>query len=173
MNLRIFRHPWLVFCLRLLVGGVILYAGLSKIGDLSGMAQVIENYRLLPASLVNPCAIVLPGVEIITGLCVIAGLLLKGSRLIATALIVSFLAAILWAISQGLDIECGCFGTSDAERVDWAVFLRDLVFLLFTIPIWLAWENLLALDVALFRRQISPASTPTLLSQGVESSKLR
>ena len=30
--------------------------------------------------------------------------------------------------------------------IGWAVFLRDLLFLFFTIPIWLARENLLALD---------------------------
>lgn len=61
---------------------MILYAGLRQIGDLSGMTRVVDNYRLLPASLADPIAIVLSGVEIVTGFCLIAGLLIKGSRLI-------------------------------------------------------------------------------------------
>ena len=76
----VLRNPKLALSPRLLVGGVILYAGLRKIGDLSGMARVVENYRLVPASLADPIAIVLPGVDSVTGLCLIAGLLMKGSR---------------------------------------------------------------------------------------------
>jgi len=147
------RYPMLALSARLLVGGVILYAGLSKIGDPSAMSGVIENYRLLPAGLVNPVAIVLPGVEIATGFCLVAGLLVKGSRLIATALLVLFLAAILWAISQGLDIECGCFGTSDAERVGWTALTRDCFMLLLLSPVWFTQQHLLALDTWLLNQR--------------------
>ncbi|HOE11617.1 MAG TPA: hypothetical protein PLQ35_02715 [bacterium] len=51
-----------------------------------------------------------------------------------------FLAAILWAISQGLDIECGCFGTSDAEQIGWFVLVR--VLLLLMASVWLTRRNL-------------------------------
>ncbi|HPO09316.1 MAG TPA: MauE/DoxX family redox-associated membrane protein [bacterium] len=140
------RNPMLALCARFLVGGVILYAGLSKIGDPSAMAGVIENYRLLPTNLVNPAAVILPGIEIVAGFCLLEGFLIRGSRLIATALILLFLGAILWAIAQGLDIECGCFGTSDAERVGWAVFARDFLLLLLVVPVWFTHKHLFALD---------------------------
>ncbi len=94
--INVLQNPVVALCARIFVAGVILYAGLRKIGDLSGMARVVENYPLFPASLADPIAIVLPGVDSVTGLCLIAGLLMKGSRLIATMLILFFLAGILW-----------------------------------------------------------------------------
>ena len=153
VNFEIFRNPYFTFCVRLFIGGIVLYAGLSKITDLADMAQALENYRLLPTGIVNPLAIVLPGVEIVAGLFLMLGFLTRGSLCVATLLIVLFLVGILWAISQGLDIECGCFGTSDAELVGWTVFLRDLLFLFLTIPIWLARKDVPAVDTAFFRQQ--------------------
>jgi uncharacterized membrane protein YphA (DoxX/SURF4 family) len=159
--INLLRNPVVALSTRLVVGGVILYAGPRKIGDLSGMARVIENYRLLPANLVNPVAIILPGVEIVTGLCLMVGLLLKGSRFIATALVMLFLAAILWAISQGLDIECGCFGTSDAEQVGWFVLVRDLVLLLLMTPVWLTRRNLAIMGSTKQERSTGRDACPT------------
>ena len=110
------------------------------------MAESVENYRILPTSAVNLFGITLPGVEVVAGLFLMLGIFTSGSLCVVTMLIVMFLIGILWAILQGLDIECGCFGTSDAERVGWTVFVRDFLLLVLTIVVWTARKHLFVVD---------------------------
>ena len=145
-----FRHPVSALVVRLLIGALMLYAGMSKITDLPGMAESIENYRLLPTASVNIVAMILPGVEIVTGLFLMAGFMLRGSVYVTVLLMLFFLGGISWAIWHGLDIECGCFGTSDAEKVGWSVFARDFIFLLLMSPLLVTPRNLLSLDQVVF-----------------------
>ncbi len=132
--------------LRLVLGGVLVYAGYSKMIDMEGMAQAIENYRILPVSIVNIVAIILPPVEFIAGLCLIFGFLLDGALMITLMLFAVFCVAIESAIWRGLDIECGCALTSDAEIVGIKVLLRDLFFLLLTIVVWINRWHVFQLD---------------------------
>lgn len=136
------------FCLfaRILLGGLFLYAGASKLMDMRTFMYDIENYRLLPKTLLPFIAIGMPAIEIIAGFCLLLGLWMEGALTIITALIIVFIAAITAAVWRGLDINCGCFGTSDAEQVGWTVLLRDYVLLLFVIPLWLTKERFMQLD---------------------------
>ena len=51
---------FLSFILRLVVGGIFVYAGVVKIFDPAQFANDVANYRLLPSALVNFVAITLP-----------------------------------------------------------------------------------------------------------------
>ncbi|MBN2326784.1 MAG: DoxX family membrane protein [Candidatus Omnitrophica bacterium] len=135
---KILAHPYAVIVLRVLVGGIMIFAGWSKLIDMAGMAESIENYRILPSALVNIPAIILPAIELIAGVCLIAGIWIDGALLIVTGLFVVFIAAIQSAIWRGLNIECGCFGLSDSEIVGAKVLIRDSLFVLATVPIWLS-----------------------------------
>lgn len=131
-------HPILVIVLRFFLGGIMLYAGGIKLLDMPGMADAIENYRLLPHAWVNLPGILMPALEVVVGICLITGIWLDGALLIVTGLILVFLVAIESAILRGLNINCGCFGLSDSEIVGVKVLLRDGLFLLATIPIWMS-----------------------------------
>lgn len=131
-------HPILVIVLRFFLGGLMIYAGVVKLLDMPGMADAIENYRLLPRALVNIPAIVMPALEFIAGICLILGVWMDGALLTITGLFVLFLFAIESAIWRGLNIECGCFGLSDSELVGVPLLVRDGLFLLATIPIWMS-----------------------------------
>ncbi|MEW6238131.1 MAG: MauE/DoxX family redox-associated membrane protein [Candidatus Omnitrophota bacterium] len=130
-------NPYFCLALRLFLGGVLIYAGAAKLFDMPGMARAIANYRLLPDSLVNIVAMILPPVELLAGIGLILGLCFDGALAITTLLLLVFLAAIESAILRGLDIQCGCFGTSDAELVGTGVLLRDAMLLLAVIPLWM------------------------------------
>ncbi|HOJ60221.1 MAG TPA: MauE/DoxX family redox-associated membrane protein [bacterium] len=134
-------HPATLLGLRIILGAVLIYAGWIKIFDMPGMAKSIENYRILPVAMVNIPAIVMPPVEIITGLCLILGIWMEGALVIATGLFAVFIVAIQSAILRGLDIECGCFGTSDAEKVGTRVLVRDFLLLFVTLLIWLGYKR--------------------------------
>jgi putative oxidoreductase len=135
---RAIAHPAFVIFLRLFLGGILLYAGGVKLIDMSGMADAIEKYRILPRFLVNIAAIVMPAVEVVSGACLIAGVWMDGALLIVTGLFVLFIAAVESAILRELNIECGCFGLSDSEVVGAKVLVRDGVFLIACVPIWIS-----------------------------------
>lgn len=135
---KIVAHPYAVIVLRILVGGVMIFAGGSKLIDMPGMAESIDNYRILPSAWVNIAAVIMPAIELVAGICLITGVWIDGALLIVTGLFVVFIAAIQSAIWRGLNIECGCFGLSDSEIVGVRVLIRDALFILAAIPIWIS-----------------------------------
>ncbi len=123
----------LVFCARLILGVVFIYARIDKIFDPASFATVIYNYQLLPDYLINLTAIALPWLELILGLFLIVGLFREGTVLIVKGLFVLFLSAMIFNLARGLDIYCSYFPTSADEAngapMTWYVF-RDGLFLL-------------------------------------------
>ena len=106
---------WFFIALRCLLGVVFVYAGISKLGDADSFAQSIANYRIMPDFLTIPLAVYLPYLEILAGIALISRLLFSGGILIAGALLAIFLGATGSALIRGLDISCGCFGSSSAS----------------------------------------------------------
>ena len=106
---------WIFIILRCLLGVVFVYAGISKVGDANSFAQSIANYRIMPDFLTIPLAVYLPYLEILAGIALISRLFLTGGILIGGALLAIFLGATGSALIRGLDISCGCFGSSSAS----------------------------------------------------------
>jgi uncharacterized membrane protein YphA (DoxX/SURF4 family) len=120
----------LLLAARLILGGIFVYASIDKIFHPAAFADAVYNYQILPDSLINLTAIFLPWLELILGGCLIAGVWLPGVALIANLLLVAFTAALLFNLTRGLDIHCGCFNTSTEAGTSngWYV-LRDILFL--------------------------------------------
>jgi hypothetical protein len=73
---------------------------------------------------------VLPWLELFLGLCLLAGLWLPGAVLTANGLLVVFLAAFIFNMTRGLNVNCGCFSTGSdvpAMSAGWYL-LRDFGF---------------------------------------------
>ena len=121
----------------MIVGGIFIFAGLTKIFDLDhliadarhirlanflvdlqqlqfaspmGFATDIDNYKILPWIINVGLAFYLPWLEILCGLALIARRLYLGGLSILTGLVAVFLVATIAAKVRGLDITCGCFG---------------------------------------------------------------
>lgn len=111
--IKIVRSVWLYQIIRVLLGLLFFYSGVTKILHPGAFALVIEAYGLIPDLLVMPVAIGLPLLEIMAAL----GLLteVKGSLSIITGLIILFMGVLGYGIYLGLDIDCGCFGPGDPE----------------------------------------------------------
>ena len=107
----------LTWILRLVVGGMFIFAGALKIGDPAKFALDVSNYRLVPHELINLVAILVPWIEITAGSFVLAGIWLRAAALVITSLTVMFLFVIVSALARGLNIECGCFGTIGGQHV--------------------------------------------------------
>jgi putative oxidoreductase len=141
--------------LRLLIGGVFIFSAVAKIWDvqishahgiqfshvpnLATFAQDVANYHVPPRALSNLVAITLPWIELLAGALLVFGIWKRASAVVITAMMISFLGAIGWAVAHGYDIRCGCFGTVEARKVGVLALGEDL--LLFLGAAWLAWRE--------------------------------
>jgi len=126
--------PWnprraLIWIGRLLLGGIFIYAGYSKIFlpnnnlwpffilkfsismNLSNFATQVEAFKMLPAWGVQFVAHTLPFTEIILGLLLLIGWRLRIWASLLTLIMLGFFGAVLRAYLLHMNINCGCFAT--------------------------------------------------------------
>jgi uncharacterized membrane protein YphA (DoxX/SURF4 family) len=113
----ILSNSYFLFAVRLLLGFLFIYSGVIKIDDSGYFVKSLDNYKLLPPEFVNFSALLIPAIELIIGTFLLLGIFVKETALVADIMMIVFIAAIITAMARGLDIECGCFGTSDGTRV--------------------------------------------------------
>ena len=111
------RHPLVVRGSQIAIGVVFAWSGLAKLGDLHGFADQVHNFRMVPIFAENLVALSLPWIELVAALALILGIRARAGAVLVTGMLAVFTVAIIVALIRGLDIECGCFGTSDASRV--------------------------------------------------------
>src|SRR5437870_1808898 len=92
----------------MIVGGIFTYAGALKILDPTGFANDIDNYKILPWTIVVGLAFYLPWLESVCRLALIFRFLYRGRLSILAALTTVFIVATVAAKLRGLDITCGC-----------------------------------------------------------------
>ena len=118
-----------ILILRLIIGGIFIYAAIGKIIDPSHFAHDVSAYRILPTPLVNVFAIFLPYIELLAGIGLLTGFWLDACSAIISILTVIFLIAAISAMARGLNIECGCFTLSSHGKVGWELITRDILML--------------------------------------------
>jgi len=131
---------WISLSLRVLLGVWFVYSGGYKlwVKGLHGFAGDIENYQLLPSSLVFPAACLVSWLEIIAGFCLAAGLWLRGAVLVMAGLVIGFMVFIGWAWQHQLDIRCGCQGGDEPIRYWWKAIELPAYLLVLG---WLWWRE--------------------------------
>lgn len=116
---------------RLLLGGIFVYAGISKLffpnthlwpmfvlkfsiaTNLATFAAQVESYKLLSPAAVTLLAHTLPFAEILLGLLLLLGWGLRISGSLVTVLMLGFLTVVTRAYLLHMDINCGCFATPE------------------------------------------------------------
>lgn len=131
------RNRWVLLLLRLIVGGVFIWAGGLKIADPLGFAQNIQNYQVVPPGLAFLIAVVLPWVEVWSGAFLIIGVFKRSSALLISLLLIGFIGLVALALARGIDTSCGCFG-SFSRRADFSLILTDTVLLVFALSVFFA-----------------------------------
>jgi uncharacterized membrane protein YphA (DoxX/SURF4 family) len=148
--------PFIVPVFRLVIGIIFLYAGIMKIADPLGFAQILYNYRLVPAWAINPLAITLPWVECVAGASLLFGIWTLGGGVVTSTLFAVFAAALGLNLIRGLDISCGCFSTATAANpITWLTVVRDLLFLGMSVSICLIDQGGVSLD-CLLHKNLAP-----------------
>ena len=141
---------------RIILGDVFLLAGATKIPNPGGLAAAIRSYELgLPEWFVSLSAHALPYLELLLGLYLLVGLFTRVSAWATNVLTLLFLLALLQGALRGLEIDCGCFGSSAGETSNlWLATARDLGLLALGLHIALAPLGRFSVD-ALLRRDRS------------------
>ena len=120
-------QPWIGLVFRLVLGGVLLIAGLLKYQHLDKSQMAVRAYELLPIALANFLGIVLPFLEIAVGILLIIGAAVRVSAIISGLLMFAFSIGIAQAWARGLSIDCGCFGGGGQVAPGTANYLPELV----------------------------------------------
>jgi uncharacterized membrane protein YphA (DoxX/SURF4 family) len=118
---------WIGLVFRLVLGGVLLAAGLLKYQHLDKSQMAVRAYELLPIALANFLGLVLPFLEIAVGILLIIGAAVRVSALISGLLMLAFSIGIAQAWARGLSIDCGCFGGGGQVAPGTANYLPELV----------------------------------------------
>ena len=128
--------PWnlrraVIWIGRLLLGGVFIYAGYSKIFlpntnvwpffilkfsislNLSNFATQVEAFKMLPPWGVQFVANTLPFTEMILGLLLLIGWRLRIWAPLLTVIMLGFFGVVLRAYLLHMNINCGCFATPE------------------------------------------------------------
>ena len=132
-----YSNHWLLLTARVILSLVFIFAGIEKISDPESFAVAIINYRIFPIFTVNLIAIILPWLELIAGLLLLLGISIKENSAIILTLMSVFTLLIIAAVLRGLDIECGCFGTSDSREVGILKIFENLFLILLSIQLLL------------------------------------
>ena len=103
-------QPWFTLVSRLILGGVLLAAGLLKVTHPAKSAMAVRAYEVLPIPVANFLGYSLPWIEVGISLLLILGVAVKPAAIFGGFLMFLFIVAISQAWARGLTIDCGCFG---------------------------------------------------------------
>lgn len=139
------RRPWpewATLAARLVLGGVLLVAGVLKLPNLDASVQSVRLYQLLPWDVTAFVGSALPIIEIAVGLLLITGTFTRVAAVVGSLLMAAFIFGIASVWARGISIDCGCFapgGEVDASQTQYPLEIaRDAGLLL--LGAWTAWR---------------------------------
>ncbi len=96
------------------MGIFFLIVGIIKLRDLDSFTEDVFNYQILFPPYDAYAAYLIAWLEVIAGALVAIGLWgMRGGLMLISGMICSFIIALSVAASKGLNINCGCFGSSE------------------------------------------------------------
>ncbi|MBK9476072.1 MAG: DoxX family membrane protein [Tetrasphaera sp.] len=139
---------------RLILGGVLIYAGAVKVGKPLTSQRAVQAFDVLPFELAGWIGLILPWLEIVLGVLLVLGLFTRFAGAAGALLMVVFVAGIAQAWARGLSIDCGCFGGGGAIAAEDTQYpqeiARDVGLALCGAWLWWRPDSLASLDRVLF-----------------------
>jgi len=128
--IKILNNKYFLTSIRIVLGFVFIFAAISKASEPEEFARAIANYKLLPIFLINILAIILPWIELCAGILLVFGISEKENSAILSGLLLVFIIAITISLIRGLNIDCGCFGTTGGTKLGIQKLLENFGLLL-------------------------------------------
>ena len=150
---------------RLLVGGIFLLAGLTKVSSPGAFADAVRAYHILPPELVLPFALVVPWLELLAALYLLAGFMARLAAAGTAIMLAGFVYGLTDALATGnTSHACGCFGPgatanpviaflAGGNTITWWDVIRDLLLLGLSILVMVQGAGAVSADALLARRR--------------------
>lgn len=139
---------------RLVVGGMLVMAGVSKVGVPGAFARDILDYRLTTARHARLLARILPSMELLIGVCFVVGMWLLVTSVLTIALLLVFSGAVGLNLAHGRRFPCHCVRRSGSAEIGAATLLRNVRLIAATLyvlsrstslpnglPPWTLWQS--------------------------------
>jgi uncharacterized membrane protein YphA (DoxX/SURF4 family) len=107
---RFLAHPGTIWTFRVILAGLFLLAAWGKISEPQDFATVIRNFKMLPRPLTHLPAIIMPWLEALAALGLLTGFGRRAGLWWITLMLGFFTLSFFWILSQGITVDCGCFG---------------------------------------------------------------
>ena len=143
-------QPHVQLLLRILVGGLLVLAAVTKLADRKAFRNAVAEYEALPVAFERPFAALLPPVELALGALLLLGLATEAAAWLAVPVFLSFAIAIGGNLLRGRDFNCHCFGTVQSDQIGWSALTRSLLLAGAALTVALGASRFGALDGALF-----------------------
>jgi putative oxidoreductase len=128
------------FLVRIALGALFVFAGVTKAYDPGAFAIEIQRYNLIPWIAAALLAVYLPWLEILAGALLVMKRFEQGALLLIIFLLLVFTFALASATFRGLGIDCGCFGKAFAATGTIFPLVRNLVLLAFSGFLWFGYQ---------------------------------
>ena len=124
--------------LRVVLGAILLFAGINKLMGFSIFAINVDSYQMLPIGLVKPISYLIVSAEITLGIVLIIGYYSRGAGILSMFLFLIFAVALTNALLRKLTItDCGCgnflfslldlLGLTISNEPNWKIVFVDIV----------------------------------------------
>jgi peroxiredoxin len=117
-------EAFLLLC-RLLLAGVLILAGLTKLADPGGSRRALLSFGA-PAVLAAPLALMLPLAELAVGLALLPAATAWWGAVGALALLLVFAVGVAVNLARGRTPDCHCFGQLHSRPVSGGILLRNI-----------------------------------------------
>ena len=152
--LRILDNKYTPFILRVILGGIFIYAAAGKILYPAEFSESIANYQMVPVIANNFIAVTLPWVEFVAGLLLLNGFKTQSANFVIFLCLCIFSIGAFSALVRGLDINCGCF-TEASRRVGLIFLAEEAGFFFMSLTILFFDKGFLSIDNLLSRYRSS------------------
>lgn len=103
-------NRWLIFALRLVLGGIFITASVGKLQYQAEFINTVISYGILPDRLAQFYGLMLPLAELFIGCSLVLGIFSRFTSALSIPLIISFIIASAYSLFHSLEDNCSCFG---------------------------------------------------------------
>lgn len=136
----------LITVLRILLGAILLFAGIAKLTSFSVFIADVAAYQILPLELVKPSSYLIVSSEITLGMTLIIGYFSRGAGVLSALIFLIFsVALVIVLLREQPIVDCGCgnilfslldkIGLSVATTPNWIIVVIDLILVLASVGV--------------------------------------
>lgn len=116
----------LMLLVQVAVGLVLLWSASEHLKNMQFFLISVFRYELFPQPMVKLIVLMMPYVELLLGVYLLANLNPSFSRLMTALVFFAFAILQITALARGLEIDCGCFGTSNDKPISSTAAMLNL-----------------------------------------------